>query len=260
MNDATAAALNRINRQFYHLYSDPFSATRSRPWRGWKRLVEHFSSDWPPQADPGGVMSILDVGCGNGRFGVFLSQHLPIRIHYFGVDSSAELLAVATQRLAAASQVDAELLELDLLSGDRASAWNGHTFHLIVVFGLLHHLPGIENRRQLLTELAARLVPGGMLALSFWQFASVERFQRRIIPWAEHNRVTGEAIDIHELERGDYLLAWGDRGSARRYCHFGDPQEARELVKCLDLDEVEHFRADGGSGELNLYYLLQAGR
>lgn len=258
MNDATAAALNRINREFYHLYSDPFSATRSRPWPGWKRLVEHFSSDWLQHADSSGVADILDVGCGNARFGVFLSQHLPLRWRYFGVDSSAELLADARQQLAAANQEVAEFRELDLLSGDFSSAWIHQRFHLIAIFGLLHHLPGIERRRRLLTELTERLAPRGMLMVSFWQFGAVERFQERVIPWSEHNRGSDEHIDTDQLEPGDFLLAWGDRGSARRYCHFADPQEARALVTCLDVSEIEQFQADGGSHELNLYYLMQA--
>lgn len=259
MNDATAAALNRINRNFYRLFSRTFSETRSRPWDGWQRVVDSFRHEWRLHEQPPLVPSILDVGCGNGRFGIYLSQHLPHPYRYLGVDASADLLSEARQRLASESRGQWELLELDLLSGDVGAVWRRHAFHFIAVFGVLHHLPGIERRRQLLAALAGRLAPRGVLALSFWQFAARARFRRRIIPWPEHNLGSDEPIDVDQLEPGDFLLAWGQEPSARRYCHYASPQEAAELVGSLGLTKIVRFRADGESGELNLYYLLQAG-
>lgn len=267
MNDSTAAALNRINRRFYSRHSGPFSATRSRPWPGWERALVPFMDRWPPTPDGETVPSILDVGCGNGRFLKYLSSAYAGRLHYLGVDDSEELLAQARRLLVDLPLTALAVRNWDLVSTSVGRELMGQQFHMIVAFGILHHLPGLERRRLMLTRLVDHLLPGGFLVLSFWQFGRHSRFQRRALDWADHNRASGDSIDASQLERGDFLLAWGD-GLAegfsaedelgpRRYCHYADPAEASDLVSTLDLSLVDRFEADGRSGDLNLYFVLQ---
>ena len=96
MNDDTARALEAINRAFYRERAAEFSATREAPWRGWERLLARVRS--PKRTSP---LRVLDVGCGNGRFGAFLAGALEAdgtRLEYVGVDASAPLLAAARLR------------------------------------------------------------------------------------------------------------------------------------------------------------------
>ena len=61
MNRDTAAALARINSDFYHRHAAEFSATRERPWAAWEQVagvVEERAGDGP--------IATLDLGCGNG--------------------------------------------------------------------------------------------------------------------------------------------------------------------------------------------------
>ena len=67
MSPETVLALNEINRRFYRTSAEAFSASRDYPWLGWERIVGGFPE--PPH-------SVLDVGCGNGRFGVYLAASL----------------------------------------------------------------------------------------------------------------------------------------------------------------------------------------
>jgi SAM-dependent methyltransferase len=199
-------------------------------------------------------VSILDVGCGNGRFGLFARTILSGRLRYCGVDTSAELLAAARGR----APDDWRLIESDILSRplpEDAPAG----FDLVCCFGVMHHIPGVAQRRALLERMAGRLRPGGRLAVSFWQFGGDERFDRRVVDWSELDRWGHLAVDPAQLESGDCLLRWGGADSdptALRYCHYCDPDEAARLVSEIDLRQVEEFRADGRSEELNLYYLL----
>ena len=95
-----------------------------------------------------------------------------------------------------------------------------------------------------------------MLAISFWQFRADPRFESRLADWQEFNARASETVPLEELEQGDFLLRWGD-GDAVRYCHFASPGEAAELTAATGLERVETFRADGVSGELNLYHLMR---
>ena len=84
MKKAIIQKLLRINRQFYDSLADSFAETRATPHPGFTLLLDFL---------PLNLASLLDVGCGNGRFGHFLDQHRPLK-RYVGVDFSTELLQI----------------------------------------------------------------------------------------------------------------------------------------------------------------------
>src|SRR5690349_13038237 len=93
MDAAAIQRLNAINREFYRTVADEFDTTRGKAWPGWMRLL--------PAVGHPSELSVLDAGCGNGRFGVFLSQNLPrTTIHYHGIDNNAALIDHARQAMA----------------------------------------------------------------------------------------------------------------------------------------------------------------
>src|SRR5664279_1541814 len=103
MDDLTIRTLNDLNRRFYETVAAAFDATRQTAWQGWDQLVPYLK---PP-------LTVLDVGCGNGRFGVFLADRLgKANLHYHGIDSSAILLERARHSLAG---IDAQLEQRDFV-------------------------------------------------------------------------------------------------------------------------------------------------
>jgi len=241
MGPQTARALHAINLRFYRTRAEAFSARRQRPWAGWKQLGVAFPSA------PSRVLRVLDVGCGNGRFGAFLARHMDPPPRYLGVDASGPLL----ERCRARRDLPpgAELLERDVVA-DPAALRRG-PFDAIALFGVLHHVPGEATRRQLMATLSARLEAGGSLALSLWRFGTQPRFQRLAVPW---HRV---GIDPGDLEPGDTLLSFAGDASVPRYCHHIDEGEAERLLAGLPLEPLESFLADGPRGDLNDYRLLR---
>lgn len=249
--------LDAVNRRFYARHADSFDAKRRHPWLGWRRVAEHLRDLERP--------SILDVGCGNGRFGLYAAERARSGIEYVGVDRSREMLELARRRGAA----DWRWLEADLVREGLPGELDEESFDLVVCFGVMHHLPGEATRRRLLREMAAATAIGGLLAVSFWQLGGQERFTRRALDVDELERGEGTAGAIArgeiELERGDFLLPWGDGTESGtgpgpvpvRYCHHVDRAEAERLVEARDLVPVDTFTADGASDDLNLYYLLR---
>lgn len=231
MDESTALRLNAINRAFYRQTARDFDATRQRPWSGWIRMLRSVRLP---------VGSVLDIGCGNGRFGRFLAAQQTQTIDYCGIDSSADLLAYASAHLQHSPHIHADLLAHDILM----QPWPKRSAQLVALFGLLHHVPGLERRRGLLRTAAESVLPGGWLAFTTWRFLDSARFQERIVPWS----------DDFQVEAGDYLLDWRRGSRAIRYCHHIDDVEHESLIAAASLRIVDDYREDGG---LNRYTIMQ---
>ncbi len=251
MNRVTVDRLNRLNREFYSERAGEFDQARDRPWQGWERVAEATG-----RAGSGRRVSVLDAGCGNGRFASFLHERLG-GFDYVGVDSSARLLELARARIASLDGVDGRLIEADLTRELPGASLGGWRFDLVAAFGLLHHVPSLALRAELLARLAGLVAPGGLLAIAFWQFARYERFRRRFVNWEAFNRGAADPVDLGELEDGDYLLAWGDDPEAVRYCHWSSPEEVRTLIASAGIESFELYSGRGGD-RFNLYALIRA--
>jgi len=215
MDRATILALNQINRDFYTHRAEEFSATRRRPWRGWLRLLPYIGERE--------TLSVLDVGCGNGRFAVFLSEHLESPFSYLGIEFSATALEHARAKLSGLPSIT--LKEHDVMAG--LGDISG-PFSLIALFGFLHHVPGFDTRRSLLIELGLLLEPDGILAFSVWQFGRFERFRKKLIPWDTFLANTGVEVDRSRLEPGDHILSWGGYRAGVLLLPF--PRQRRDLA------------------------------
>jgi SAM-dependent methyltransferase len=243
VNDATARALNELNRRFYADSAEEFAATRSAPWPGWRNLL--------PLLHGRSHAKILDIGCGNGRFASFLAEALHAPFLYCGIDASAPLLALADRALAGLS--GARLVHADLvLESPESRLAADERFDFVAAFGLLHHVPGEARRRALIRALAERVSPGGFLALTFWDFAREPRFEGKLARDAPPALVDG-------LEPGDVLLRWGEAKAPTRlrYCHHVDEAEEARLLADLPLEPRLAYASDGRSRRLNRYRVLE---
>jgi SAM-dependent methyltransferase len=230
MSPETITRLNALNRRFYQITAAPFDATRQRPWAGWARLLPHL-----PETRP---LRVLDVGCGNGRFGVYLREHAEIRYH--GVDNNAALLDYAREALPGGAFEQRDVVQNPPDAG---------TYDVVALFGVIHHVPGGANRRAFMRALSERVAPGGILAFAAWRFMENARLRGKIVDWFP---------DL-EREDGDYLLDWRRGETAVRYCHYVDDAEHAALVAATGLQQVAFYRADGHDRQTNAYSVLRRG-
>jgi SAM-dependent methyltransferase len=237
-----------VNRRFYRERASEFSASRERPWSGWKELFARIEESLPESP------AVLDVGCGNGRFARFLEECLPRGFTYFGVDESSLALEHARARLP--RRDDLVLLEHDFLGSQSPlpPVLRKRRFDLVVLFGVVHHVPGARRRETLLGSLSRSVAPGGFFAYTLWRFDREERFRAKIVPWSELAERSGISIDPAELEPGDHVLTWGGDGPPYRYCHAMSDEEADALASSLPMTRVGSFEPDR---EPNTYYLMK---
>ncbi len=126
MDKATIQRLNAINREFYRITADEFDQTRGSAWEGWKMLPLHLHTP----------LSVLDVGCGNGRFGLFLRESLGEGVRYHGMDNNRRLLDYAKTAL---NSMDAQLEERDIVENPPDSG----DYDLVVLLVADHSAAGL---------------------------------------------------------------------------------------------------------------------
>jgi tRNA (uracil-5-)-methyltransferase TRM9 len=230
MDAAVAQRLIALNEQFYQTLAAPFSASRGRVQPGVRRVLDGVASE----AD------ILDLGCGNGS----VAEALAAQGHagdYVGLDFSEELLAVARQK--------ADSLKATFIKADLAGDWplGEERFDFVFMFAALHHIPGLEQRLELLQRVHRLLLPGGRFVHSNWQFLSSPRLVERIQDWE------AAGISAADLDEGDYLLDWRGGGEGLRYVHHFKEDELAELAEESGFKIEESFLSDGKEGNLAIY-------
>ena len=243
MDEQTIEKLLALNRQFYAAFARPFAASRSLSDPALTSILPHI-----PQC-----ARVLDVGCGNGRLALLLDRERPSST-YLGVDAVPELIEVARAQAGQLATVPAEFHVTDVArpgwSDALGDTLSEPSFDRVVILAVLHHIPSLYLRAQVLREAAHLLSPDGCLILSTWQFLDSARLRRKIVDWAE--------IPIAEeaLEPGDYLLDWKRAGRGLRYCHLVDDAEVERLAAESGLRVRETFRAGGREGNLSLFAVL----
>lgn len=244
--------LNRLNNQFYRQVSASFSESRSYYWQGWNKLVpyiqelaNHYNNH----------VTVLDIGCGNGRFGSFLAEQLPtVKIKYIGVDNSSELLKIA-QAQTLTKNIKSEFTKIDIIESllDESLEKKLKSFspNFITSLGVLHHIPSFQLRQDFISQMSNSLSTPGYLAFTTWNFLDTKRFQKKII---DPEQVE---LDPQKLEKHDVILDWKRGETAYRYCHYTDQEELETLIENSGLDLASQFKADGKNGKLNTYTVLK---
>ena len=233
MKESTAAKLREINRQFYDSLAEPFVQTRRRPHDGFFALMPHL---------PSPKVTVLDVGCGNGRFGHFIETQARL-LAYVGVDFSSGLLAHAVEFSSQATFRKADMSQPGFLDGLPQ-------FDVVSIMAAIHHLPGRQNRVRLLKEMKAHLAVDGRLIVSAWQPVDSERQRRKIRDWSE------VGLSADDVDANDYLMTWNQGGFAYRYISIINEKEMAWLADQAHLNIRHQFRMDGKEGNLTIYTVL----
>jgi tRNA (uracil-5-)-methyltransferase TRM9 len=239
-----------LNQQFYQTFALQFSATRLRLQPGVKRLLADFPLD----------ACILDLGCGNGELMLGL-ESINFQGQYVGVDFSSELLSIAKSRISALGNPPKEkfrFIQSDLTLPGWENNIPDFPFTLGLSFATLHHIPGNDLRKNIISNLRMLLsrhpVRSPVFMFSVWQFLNSERLSARIQPW--------ERIGLREddVEAGDFLLDWRYGGQGLRYVHQFDEAELYKLAEETGFSVKQSFYSDGQEGNLGLYQVWEMKR
>ncbi len=259
MTKDTVNQLNNLNNDFYETIGKYFNHTRNYVWEGWINLIDPVKNitDRP---------NVLELGCGNGRFLEFLLNSDITPNYFLGLDASKFLLERATERQNILDFKQAEFLQSDLILENWSQLakskliGDSKKYDLICFFGLMHHIPGDENRLSIIKKSAELLSPNGLLIFTTWQYLDVPRLKRRIISKTSsilNDLMSKYVIDINELAENDNILDWQKGLIAYRFSHYYTKSEIENLCNLSGLDILENFEADGKEGNVNRYFITK---
>ncbi len=291
LDETLALRLCELTSEFYRANAASFSQTRQSPWQGWERVLAAAGLAGSDGAAPPVVLRavyadgyaqrlnevgktdeaydeldtaplrVLDVACGNLRFERYLAERVGAnRLECFAVDNCDPLVdqAQEAEGLPPVSFQNLNVID-ELAAGTLAGSLEvpDASCDLAVAFGFMHHVPREAWRAALLRALAAKVRPGGHVAVSFWRFLNSEKLAKKA--FATTDAACAE-LGIPALPPNDFLLGWQDTSGRYRYCHhFDEPEIERLLVAVADVAQpTARFAADGKTGNLNEYVVLRA--
>jgi trans-aconitate 2-methyltransferase len=170
----------------------------SRPQQTWANDVLGRLGAVAPDA------AIIDVGCGTGRMAEALLELVPAG-RVLGIDASAEMVAIARERLGERARIwQCDVLDLEL----------GEPVDLVVSNATLHW---VRDHDRMWRRLAAALRPGGRLEIQCGGRGNIARVR--------------EAIEAVAREREPALAGWSP------WC-FAGPEETEERLAAAGFTDV----------------------
>lgn len=159
-----------------------------------------------------GFKKILDLGCGNGRHIVFLSEQ---GFDVYGIDISAEAIEIAS---AWTTKIG---LKANLRTGDiKELPYENDSFDVIISYGVLDHIL-FSDAKKAMQEIRRVCLPGGYIFVTL-----------RATEDCEFNR--GKRI-----ENNNFILQEGyEKGIMQ---HYFDQEEIKELFDGLEIFDIELY-------------------
>ncbi len=197
--------LEKVKKDFEEI-APSFSETRQRFWPDLMFLTELVR-----EGD-----RVLDAGCGNGR----LLEGLWRRVDYTGIDSSATLIKLASEKYG--KERGANFQVGDVLS----LPFEENIFDRVFAIALLHHLPSVEFRLQALKEMKRLLKPVVLAIITVWN-----GWQRKYLPFVIWSFLK-DFLLRRRIDFKDCFIPW-KRGRSKvfRFVHAFSLGELNQLVK-----------------------------
>ena len=261
MDQTTAKKLCALNTRFYAANAASFSQTRNVPWDGWRRCLdacdfalegsdkttasgaasESVPADSVPQNRSSRAISVLDIACGNLRFETFLErEYSAIDWRFFAIDNCEPLVDSGEASVAEKVNFTCEDIIGNMLDGlpavepaNTSAFARAFPFDLVVSFGFMHHIPGVDLRVRFLKEALSYVKPGGHLAVSFWQFLNDDARREKA------QRTHAEALEFFSGELAEELLLHEVEQEEGFALH--QVEQARETAACQGGETREHL-------------------
>lgn len=261
MQQDTIKKLIELNKKFYETTAIDFDDSRHYFWTGWEKILtsieEKITNTTNNKVYEEKYLRILDIGCGNARFGEFLLEKMSDKLvksnkklFYHGIDSNQTLLDFGQKKL---QDKISNNFDFKLENRDLFDLIDNQKFDIVVVFGVVHHIPSLQKRIDFFEMCKNYKKSDGLLIVTFWQFQNIARYSKDFLQKLIQENPSLTA----EFENNDFLLDWRRGEQALRFCHLVDESEKNRILKETDLTEIKSFYADSKTNNGNLYIICK---
>ncbi len=205
----------------YDAFATTFSNSRKN--LHWPEL-EYIIADMKQR----GCISVLDVGCGNGRFIEQITNYELRITNYLGIDSSEGMIREARKLH---PDHHFEVIWMQELWNSSQFPVLSSQFNCLLFLASFHHLTTRQERIQVLQESKKLLTPNGCIYMTNWNLRDQERYE------ASH-RWDGE----YDIKIGEFS----------RYYHGFTQGELAGLFDEAGYQVVENRIFDGGRNLLSI--------
>ena len=187
-------------KETYDAIAKSFSNTRYKKWNCVNEFLEMVKSK---------EEKIFEMGCGNGKN---LLDHVE---QSFGIDISDELCKICVSR-------NLHVQQSDILTFNQPSLY--HSFDFVMCVAVIHHLPLLKQRKEVLSQMKRYLKKGGKGLVTGWN-------------------VSESKYDFSK--GGDHWVKFGEE---KRYYYIFQLEELRDLVKeVLGEDSILEYKNEKGN-------------
>ena len=222
MNEKTAKELLTKVIEDYNLIIEDFDRTRKTDWQEFHTFLEHINDN----------QSVIDLGCGNGRFYSFLKKYR--KVQYLGMDNNKNLLEKAKTQFGE-TFIEGDMLDIPV---------EKDKYDVVVSIASLHHIPSKKLQQKAIREILRILKKNGIAIITVWNL-----FQTK------YKKYIWQARLRHLLSLGNYsyrdtFIPWGN-SEVKRYYYAFNPQELENLLLENDFKIIAQQKGK------NLVYICQ---
>ena len=206
-----AKKLIEKTQDYYEQRAQDFSASRQRDWPLFISLVNYIKK--------GG--SVLDLGCGNGRFYPLVLQK---GADYLGLDTSSRLLSEAKKMYPQGKFAAGDVLDLKIKD----------KFDAVFLIAVLHHIPSRDLRQEALCNVAKAIKAGGLALITNWNL-----FQGKFCSLRLHYNLK-KVLGKNKMDFNDILY------KEKRYYHGFTKREIARLLRNVGLRVLKNYYEKDG--------------
>jgi SAM-dependent methyltransferase len=161
----------------YDAFATTFSKSRQdHPWPE----LDYIIADMKNRDS----LSVLDIGCGNGRFLEEIEKKRFKIERYLGIDNSAWMIEEAQKLYPSEVFLHGEMQDASEIT---YRAWFHDLFDSIVLLASFHHLDFLWDRQVVLHDIRSLLAPSGRIYMTNWNLRDQERYEHMKKTDGEYN-------------------------------------------------------------------------